>query len=94
MSEQHIDKQILAKAMKDEAFRQQLLSHPKATLERELGVTLPAGLTIQVHEDTPTTRHLVLPRPAPRDTGEVADTELADVAGGMDDTSNDIACRH
>jgi hypothetical protein len=92
MSEQNTVPKIMAKAMKDEAFRQQLLSHPKATLERELGITLPPGLTIQVHEDTCTTRHLVLPRLAPRDTGEVSDAELADVAGGAIGETQESFC--
>jgi hypothetical protein len=84
MSNQNTVK-IMAKAMKDEAFRQQLLSHPKTTLERELGVTLPDDLTILVYEDTPTTRHLVLPRPAPPgEAGQVADAELETVVGGLE----------
>ena len=33
--------QIVAKAMKDEAFRQHLLQDPKQTMERELGLTIP-----------------------------------------------------
>ena len=56
---------LLARAMKDEAFRQELLANPKAVLEHELGITIPPGLTIQVHEETPTTVHLVLPEGTP-----------------------------
>ncbi|TMC15525.1 MAG: NHLP leader peptide family natural product precursor [Chloroflexi bacterium] len=68
-------KQLLSRAMKDEAFRQALLANPKTLIEHELGVTLPQGVTIQVHEETPTTVHLVLP---PRELGawEVSDADL------------------
>ncbi|GAC1349589.1 MAG: hypothetical protein NVSMB27_24140 [Ktedonobacteraceae bacterium] len=39
-----MQEQIIAKAMKDEAFRQQLLSNPKEVLERELDINLPEGV--------------------------------------------------
>ncbi|HXX79496.1 MAG TPA: NHLP leader peptide family RiPP precursor [Ktedonobacteraceae bacterium] len=74
---------IIAKASKDEAFREQLLNNPKAALERALGITIPREVTIQVHEDTPTTFHLVLPENSkegnPRD---LSDAELEHVTGG------------
>ena len=57
-----LKQQIISKAMKDEAFRQKLFSNPRTTLERELGITLPQGVSVQVHEDTPTILHLVLPK--------------------------------
>ena len=75
--------QIIAKAMKDEAFRQHLLKDPKQTLERELGVTIPQGVTIQIHEETPTNSHLVLPmKPLTGELQELSDEELKEVAGG------------
>jgi len=74
---------IIAKASKDEAFREQLLNDPKAALERALGITFPQEVTIHVHEDTPTTLHLVLlvnsQEGKPRD---LSDAELERVAGG------------
>lgn len=57
--------QLLSRAMKDEAFRQELLSDPKTLFEHELGITIPDSVTIQVHEDTSTTVHLVLPERTP-----------------------------
>jgi Nitrile hydratase, alpha chain len=87
MYEQNVFQQqksaIIAKATNDEAFREQLLDNPKAALERTLGITFPQGVTIQVHEDTPTTLHVVLPVNSqagkPRD---LSDAELEHVAGG------------
>ena len=52
---------IISIAMHDRVFREELLSDPKDTLERELGITFPEEVKIEVHEDTPTTIHLVLP---------------------------------
>ncbi len=66
---------LLAQAMKDEAWRQQLLSDPKPLLERELGMQIPPGVSIQVHEDTSTTMHLVLP-PRLLPAGEVSEADL------------------
>lgn len=84
MSEQNtLQEQIIAKVMKEEAFRQQLLSNPKETLERGLGITLPQGVTVQVHEDTPTTVHLVLPvQPPAGEPQELSEAELEAVVGG------------
>jgi Nitrile hydratase, alpha chain len=85
MTEQQktLQEQITARAMKDEAFRQQLLSNPKETLERELGLTFPQGATIQVHEDTPTTIHLVLPMRTPSgQPQELSDEDLEQASGG------------
>jgi hypothetical protein len=75
--------QVVSKAMNDEAFRQHLLQDPKQTLERELGLTIPQGVTIQIHEETPTTLHLVLPmKPLTGELMELSDEELKEVAGG------------
>jgi hypothetical protein len=52
---------IIAIAMNNDAFRQQLLRDPKEALERELGLSVPREVSIQVHEQTSTTLHLVLP---------------------------------
>ena len=84
MTEQQktLQEQIMARAMKDDAFRQQLLSNPMGVLERELGITLPQGMTIQVHEDTPTTVHLVLPPERSGQPQELSDAELEQASGG------------
>ena len=68
---------LLEKATADEAFRAQLLGDPKGTLEQELGVTIPASLSIEVHEENDTTAHLVLP-PGNR----LNDNDLQAIAGG------------
>ena len=53
---------IVGKAAVDADFRARLLSDPKGAIEQELGVTIPASLSIEVHEeDGDATAHLVLP---------------------------------
>ena len=52
---------IVGKAAEDADFRARLFSDPKGAIEQELGVTIPASLSVEVHEEGGTTAHLVLP---------------------------------
>ena len=70
---------LVEKAAMDETFHARLLSDPKAAVEEELGLTIPAGFTLKVHEDGPDTSHLVLPPIAALD-----ESDLEQAAGGMD----------
>ena len=70
---------LLAKASEDETFRARLLADPKAAVQEELGLAIPAGFTIKVHEEAADTSHLVLPPLASLD-----EAELALAAGGAD----------
>lgn len=54
-------KQLVEKAANDSEFRERLISDPAKTVEDELGVKLPEGFSIQVHEQTSKVAHLVLP---------------------------------
>jgi hypothetical protein len=80
ISNSPINQHVLARASKDAAFRQALLSDPKAALAREFDVQVADSVTIRVLEDTPTTFTLVLP---PQETAmrELSDAELEAAAG-------------
>ena len=52
---------IVNKATEDADFRARLLGDPKGAIGQELGVTIPASMSIEVHEDGGETAHLVLP---------------------------------
>ena len=69
---------IVNKAMEDADFRARLLSDPKGAVEQELGVTIPASLSIEVHEESGEAAHLVLPPDSRLDDGD-----LQAVAGGV-----------
>ena len=58
---------VIAKAWKDDGFHQELLNDPKATIEKELSVKLPEGLSVQVHEQSERVLHLLLP-PRPEES--------------------------
>ena len=69
---------LTEKATADEAFRARLLSDPKAAIKEELGLTVPASLSIEVHEESVATTHLVLPPDS-----RLSEGELQAVAGGF-----------
>jgi len=57
---QDIERRLVIKSWKDEAFRKQLLEDPKVAIEQEFGGKIPEDVEIVVHEETPKERHLVL----------------------------------
>ena len=67
---------ILSRADDDGDFRARLVADPRAAVADEIGMTVPEGFNVEVHEDSATTAHLVLP-PSP----ELTEAELANVAG-------------
>ena len=69
---------IVDKATGDADFRTRLLSDPKGAIGQELGVTIPASLSVEVHEESDATAHLVLPPDS-----KLSDGDLQAVAGGF-----------
>ncbi|MDD2923579.1 NHLP leader peptide family RiPP precursor [Rhodoferax sp.] len=78
MNQDKTIREIMDKCQTDEGFRQRLLSDTNATLAAE-GIAIPAGIKVNVLENTSTVTHYILP-PAPQ--AELSDTDLAQVAGG------------
>jgi hypothetical protein len=74
---------LVARTLKDESFRKELLANPKAVVEKEMGklkigAKLPAALEIKVLEQPANTLYLVLPTAIE----ELSDEALDAVAGG------------
>lgn len=74
--------QMIAKAWTDEAFKQQLLSNPKAVVEKELGEALPEGMNVEIIQEPANTLYIVLPA-KPESNEELNDEELEALAGGV-----------
>ena len=74
---QEMREEIIKKASESQAFRTELLTDPKATIERELGITIPEGFKIGVHTDNVMSINLVLP-PA-----ELSESDLNNIVAGM-----------
>ena len=68
---------IAGKAGQDETFRKALLADPLATVEAEVGIKMPRGLTLTLHEETADELHLVLPAPV-----ELTPKQMERVSGG------------
>jgi hypothetical protein len=79
---QDIEARIIAKAWKDEAYKQELLTNPKAVIEREFGVEFPADVNVQVLEENPTSLHFVLPISPVAIAQELSEEELLAIAAG------------
>lgn len=78
--------ELIAKAMEDLDFRARLKSDPRGTLERELGVPVPAGMEITVLEQSPKHAYVVLPvsKELSEEGKELSEEELTGAAGGSD----------
>ena len=64
-------------AQADPEFRSLLTANPKSAIEGKLGSKLPEAITIEVHEESATSFHLVLPP-----SGKLTEEELAKVFAG------------
>ena len=69
---------LIAKAWSDEDFKARLKADPRAAMA-EVGMSIPDGHTLHVHEGTADEHHLVIPHPP---VGELSDEDLDQVAGG------------
>ncbi len=65
----------------DPDFRAALLADPRAAVSKLLALALPDAVRIDVHEETLTHIHLVIP--ATFANGEISDDDLEQVAGGV-----------
>lgn len=74
---------VVIKALQDPAFRTALVANPRATVEKEFNITLPADFKLNVIESPANTLSVVLPRvSAVAADGELSDSDLEAVAGG------------
>lgn len=78
-----LEAQIVKKALKNDDFRRALIDDPKATIERECGVELPADLNINVYPENKNTINLVIPYAAGvgADIAAQAEPMAADCSG-------------
>lgn len=90
------EQKLIGQSWKDEAFKQELLSNPKAIYARESGEELPNDLDIEVVQETANKVYLVLPNnptSAITDEKELSEEALEAVAGGIDAWGNKVTCR-
>ena len=85
-----LERRLREKDLADDAFRQRLLSDPKAAVEEELGTRLPEDVRVVAMEETADIFYLVLPSHSTeaQEAGELSDRELEAVAGGWEQASS------
>ena len=81
---QEFQNALIARAMKEESFRQSLIANPKGVVEQEMGkriegAKLPDQLEVKVIEQPANALYLILPIMP----DELSDEELDQVAGGI-----------
>ncbi len=81
---QEIELKLIERAWTDEAFREDLIRDPKATLAREFGAEFPGQVDIEVVAETDRKKYLVIPQSV---SGELSEEDLEQVAGGIRDHS-------
>jgi len=91
-SREQVEQNIVKKASTDQAFRQQLISNPRAALESQLGSPLPQGVQVSVLEETPSHYYLVLPPSGVAAGSQLSDEQLGAAAGGAGNSWNDQSC--
>ena len=91
---EQMERRLVEKSLKDDAFRQRLLEDPRAAVEEELGTRLPEEVRVVAVEETADTAYLVLPFSSTesREDGELSDRELEAVAGGWDAQTAGFTC--
>ncbi len=75
-----VDSLIRQRLESEPAFREKLVSDPRAAISDVIGMPLPEVVKVSVHEESLTDVHLVIP--PIRSGGELAEADLELVAGG------------
>ena len=86
-----MEKALISRAMKDDAYRQRLMSDAKGVLRDEFGMNLPADLDMQVVQETPNKVYLVLPA-APSASAPLSRGEVANAAADCSGWGSFVAC--
>lgn len=82
MAHESLTEKIQQMAATDEAFRRKLLADPRAAIAGMLGRELPAGLKVQVIEETANSHVIVLPPRTPTHADELSEEQLSQISGG------------
>ena len=77
LTQAEIQGKIIARAQAEPEFRAQLVADPRAVIEEMSGLKLPEAISLQVHEESATSFHLVLPP-----SSKLTEEELANVFAG------------
>lgn len=77
-----IETRIITNAWKDESYKQELLSNPKAVIEKEFGIKIADNIDVQILEENSSSVYFVLPMKPTAVAQELSEEDLETVAGG------------
>ena len=80
-TESQIRNELLSKASADGDFRSLLLANPAQAVKECYGVDVSSHFALNVHEETDTELHLVLPNASP-----ISEEDLVAISGGTQQT--------
>lgn len=84
----NLEEVVVKKAWKDPQYRRELVADPEPKIREEQGVSLPAGIKLNVLEEDRNTLQLILPQSVSdqdkddRATAELTEAQLEQVTGG------------
>ncbi len=82
-SRKEMEALLIEKAWNDESFRRRLVANPFETIQEQLEVEIPDGVSLSVVEESAEKIYLVIPEnPFVDEKGALSDEELETVAGG------------
>jgi hypothetical protein len=81
-AQEDAQQQMIDRASSDPTFRDQLLRDPREAIQEEIGIPLPANITIRVVEEQPGEVILVLPAQSMAPGTTLSDADLEAAAGG------------
>lgn len=76
-----MERELAAQSFRSAFFRQQLIAYPRSMLRQVFGVHVPEEIVIHVHEETPSSYHLVIPARAAGTTSDPWVVALVHSAG-------------
>ena len=77
VTEDAVREYVVGRAAIDREFRKAVVADPLTVVEAEIGIKMPGGLKLAVHEESADQLHLVLPAPV-----ELSAKQIEQVSGG------------
>ena len=83
MTQAEMHDTIIARAGADGEFRARLVTNPKAAIQEVTGTAIPDAIGVQVHEESATSFHIVLPP-----DGRLSEKEMVHMVGGTEGSNS------
>ena len=89
MTQSEMQNRVIARASEDNEFRARLVADPRTTIHELTGTPIPDAFTVEVHEESATSFHLVLPPDSRLTEEEMSQVFAGDWASDWADAQQD-----